>query len=76
MEAKRTRDTTTPEPVVPARKAFATRDMMEEMSLFYEFLAKGIDAEDISYFHKSYEALLSQDALQVIKTVLFLANSF
>lgn len=39
--------------------------MMEEMSFFYEFLAKGIDAEDISYFHKSYEALLSQDALQV-----------
>ena len=38
---------------------------MEEMSFFYEFLAKGIDAEDISYFHKSYEALLSQDALQV-----------
>lgn len=40
--------------------------MIEEMSYFYEFLAKGIDAEDISYFHKSYENLLSQDALQVL----------
>lgn len=67
MEVKRVRDTTTPEPVVPSRKTFPPRDMREEMSFFYEFLAKGIDAEDISYFHKSYEALLSQDALQVVK---------
>jgi hypothetical protein len=39
------------------------------MAYFYEFLAKGIDAEDISYFHKSYETLLSQDALQVPSTI-------
>lgn len=43
--------------------------MMEEMAYFYEFLAKGIDAEDISYFHKSYETLLSQDTLQVPSTI-------
>lgn len=63
-EAKRIRDSTTPDPVLPIKKTFAPRDMIEEMSYFYEFLAKGIDAEDISYFHKSYENLLSQDALQ------------
>ena len=52
--------------------------MMEEMSLFYEFLAKGIDAEDISYFNKSYEALLSQDALQVVSifVVFFFVVNF
>ena len=38
---------------------------MEEMTVFYEFLAKGIDAEDISYFNKSYQNLLTQDNLQV-----------
>ena len=38
---------------------------MEEMSIFYDFLAKGIDKEDIAFFHKSYELLLSQEALQV-----------
>lgn len=64
VEVKRNRDTT-PEPVLSARKSFPARDMMDEMSIFYEFLAKGIDSEDISYFHKSYEALLSQDAMQV-----------
>jgi len=40
--------------------------MMEELTIFYEFLAKGIDIEDIALFKKSYEALLSQEALQVI----------
>ena len=45
---------------------------MEECATFYEFLAKGIDVEDISYFHKSYETLLSQDALQVPSTIDFL----
>ena len=49
--------------------------MMEEMSYFYEFLAKGIDAEDISYFHKSYETLLSQDALQVPSIIDFLFSN-
>jgi hypothetical protein len=44
---------------------------MRDMTFFYEFLAKGIDAEDISYFHKSYEALLSQDALQVRLLMFF-----
>ena len=61
---KRMRETTTPEPVAP-RKLFAPRVIMEEMTVFYEFLAKGIDAEDISYFNKSYQNLLTQDNLQV-----------
>ena len=30
-----------------------------------EFLAKGIDAEDITYFNKSYQNLLTQENLQV-----------
>jgi len=56
---KRVRETTTPEPVAP-RKMFAPRDILEEMTVFYEFLATGIDAEDISYFNKSYEGLLEK----------------
>lgn len=45
---------------------------MEEMSIFYDFLAKGIDAEDVGFFHKSYETLLSQDTAQVhINFLLF-----
>lgn len=39
---------------------FAPRDILEEMTVFYEFLATGIDAEDISYFNKSYEGLLEK----------------
>lgn len=54
----------TPEPELPKKK-FQARDLTEEMTIFYDFLAKGIDAEDISFFHKSYEGLLSQEALQV-----------
>lgn len=68
MEVKRIRDSTTPDTILPMKKTFPARDMIDEMSYFYEFLAKGIDAEDISYFHKSYESLLSQDALQVLST--------
>ena len=56
---KRVREPTTPEPVAP-RKMFAPRDMLEEMTVFYEFLVNGIDAEDISYLNKSYEGLLEQ----------------
>ena len=64
--AKRVLDTT-PEPTLTAANTFLPRNMMEEMSLFYDFLVKGIDAEDISYFKKSYETLISrQDTLQVV----------
>jgi len=47
------------EPVAP-RKMFAPHGMLEEMTVFYEFLVNGIDAEDISYLNKSYEGLLEQ----------------
>ena len=50
----------TPEPT-----EYPPRDLMEEMAVFYEFLAKGIDQEDIAHLQKSYEALLSSEALQV-----------
>lgn len=62
---KRVRKVETPEPIL-ATKTFPPRDIMEEMSIFYDFLAKGIDKEDIAYLQKSYELLLSQEALQVI----------
>ena len=52
MMAKRVLDTT-PEPTLTAANTFLPCNMMEEMSLFYDFLVKGIDAEDISYFKKS-----------------------
>ena len=66
MGAKRVQDTTS-EPALTATTTFLPRSMMEEMSLFYDFLVKGIDAEDISYFKKSYETLISrQDTLQVV----------
>ena len=53
-----------------ATKTYPPRDIMEEMNIFYDFLAKGIDKEDIAYLQKSYELLLSQEALQVIITRL------
>ena len=55
----------TPEPILAA-KSYTARDIMEEMNIFYDFLAKGIDKEDIAYLQKSYELLLSQEALQVL----------
>lgn len=61
---KRERIIATPEPVVPKR-TYPARDPTQELTILYEFLLKGIDAEDIGYFHKSYEGLLSQEALQV-----------
>jgi len=54
----------TPEPVIP-RRTYPPRDLAEESLIFYDFLAKGVDEEDISFFHKSYEHLLSADALQM-----------
>lgn len=60
---KRVRKAETPEPIL-ATKTYPPRDIMEEMNIFYDFLAKGIDKEDIAYLQKSYELLLSQEALQ------------
>lgn len=39
------------------------RDHMSEFGVLYEFLTKGIDKEDIEYIKKSYEELLSDDAM-------------
>lgn len=46
----------------PARSmVFGKRDIMAEMTVLYEFLTRGIDAEDISYLRRSYEAMLADD---------------
>ncbi|XP_037076815.1 histone-lysine N-methyltransferase SETD1-like [Pollicipes pollicipes] len=39
----------------------AKRDVMSEMALLYEFLTRGITAEDIGYLHRCYESLLADD---------------
>ncbi|XP_069684013.1 histone-lysine N-methyltransferase SETD1 [Periplaneta americana] len=41
---------------------FAKRDIMAEMTVLYEFLTRGIDAEDINYLRRSYEAMLADDS--------------
>jgi hypothetical protein len=40
---------------------FGKRDIMAEMTVLYEFLTRGIDAEDISFLRRSYEAMLADD---------------
>ncbi|XP_046740317.1 histone-lysine N-methyltransferase SETD1 isoform X2 [Diprion similis] len=42
-------------------KTYKERDLMSEMGVLYEFLTKGIDAEDVEYLRRSYEALLADD---------------
>ncbi|XP_056640529.1 histone-lysine N-methyltransferase SETD1 isoform X1 [Diorhabda sublineata] len=39
------------------------RDQMSEFGIIYEFLAKGIDKEDVEYIKKSYEEMLSNDTM-------------
>lgn len=39
------------------------RDMMQECTILYEFLTKGIDREDINYLRTSYEAMLADDSI-------------
>lgn len=39
------------------------RDMMQECTLLYEFLTKGIDREDVNFLRSSYEAMLADDTL-------------
>uniref|UniRef100_A0A1B0DJ79 [histone H3]-lysine(4) N-trimethyltransferase n=1 Tax=Phlebotomus papatasi TaxID=29031 RepID=A0A1B0DJ79_PHLPP len=48
-------------PFVPQMK-YAKRDTHGELLVLYEFLMKGIDAEDSEYLRRSYEALLQDDA--------------
>lgn len=40
---------------------FSKRDLVEEMNILYEFLKTGIDAEDVQYLKRSYDALLQDD---------------
>ncbi|CAG7723757.1 unnamed protein product [Allacma fusca] len=42
-------------------KTFKVRTESEELDITYEFLTKGIDAEDIAYMKKSYEMMLAKD---------------
>lgn len=45
---------------VPKMK-YQERDSRAEMAVMYEFLSKGIDAEDCEYMRRSYESLLQDD---------------
>jgi len=42
-------------------KYFNKRDMVQEATVLFEFLTKGIDVEDINYLKQSYDSLLSND---------------
>lgn len=44
-------------------KAFAKRNVVQEMNILYEFLRTGVDAEDVQYLKRSYDAML-QDEVQ------------
>ncbi|XP_013116526.2 histone-lysine N-methyltransferase SETD1 [Stomoxys calcitrans] len=43
------------------RDMFKPRDATDEMMVLYEFLTKGIDAEDIQYIRRCYEIHLQED---------------
>lgn len=43
------------------REIYKDRTPREQLMLLYEFLTKGIDAEDIAYIRRSYEFLLQDD---------------
>ncbi|XP_062559096.1 histone-lysine N-methyltransferase SETD1-like [Armigeres subalbatus] len=49
-----------PQSFVPVAKYYE-RDIRSGMAIFYDFLTRGIDAEDIQYIKQSYELLLSDD---------------
>lgn len=49
------------QPFVPEER-YAERELNDEVGLLYEFLTKGIDAEDIEYLRQSYEYMLQDDA--------------
>lgn len=44
-------------------KYFNRRDMVQEATVLFEFLTKGIDVEDMNYLKQSYESLLSNDTV-------------
>ncbi|KAL1454215.1 hypothetical protein WDU94_010491 [Cyamophila willieti] len=44
-------------------RTYQKRDMKTEMELLFSFLTRGIDAEDISYIRRSYQAMLADDTL-------------
>lgn len=44
-------------------KFFNKRDMVQEATVLFEFLTKGIDVEDINYLKQSYDSLLSNDTV-------------
>lgn len=41
--------------------SFRPRNNMEEMNILYDFYRTGIDAEDIAYMKRSYDAMLQED---------------
>lgn len=47
--------------LLPPPPVYKERDLIAEMNILYEFLTKGIDAEDIEYLRRSYEELLADD---------------
>lgn len=49
------------QPFVPEER-YPERHINDEVGLLYEFLTKGIDAEDIEYLRQSYEYMLQDDA--------------
>jgi len=44
-------------------KYFNKRDMVQEATVLFEFLTKGIDVEDINYLKQTYDSLLSNDTV-------------
>lgn len=42
-------------------KYFNRRDMVQEATVLFEFLTKGIDIEDVNYLKQSYDSLLTND---------------
>nr|XP_018917910.1 PREDICTED: histone-lysine N-methyltransferase SETD1B-A [Bemisia tabaci] len=52
-----------PKPSVKQRASlmFPKRDLRSEMTTMFEFLTKGIDAEDIAYMKQAYENLLASE---------------
>lgn len=42
-------------------KHLSRRDMVQEATILFEFLTKGIDVEDINYLKQSYDSLLTND---------------
>ncbi|XP_064461143.1 histone-lysine N-methyltransferase SETD1-like isoform X2 [Ornithodoros turicata] len=48
---------------ITAPPVFMKRNVVEEMNILYEFLKTGVDAEDVQYLKRSYDAML-QDEIQ------------